>query len=589
MPGFSDVGGAITGWCVRQAGEGRVDRLQRVSVAAVALLFPAACLLVNRSDSVSLLLLTFIGLSVWIRNGFKSGLVRQDWLYVAVFVGFFLAGVLSFELGRQTVDGFHLLGRYIRFLLVLPALLALRRYRPPAPVVWAGLGLAALVLGIDAVWESMMAGGFLRPDGDTNVAILFGDLATLTAFLFAAGYIYIDARLPRHGPLLVMSCVLVGLLASFLSGTRGAWIAVPVLLVLFLTCRHLLQPRIVLAGSAVAIVLFVGLFLLPQTHVRERLANAYSQIRVYLASREDVEPGPGSPVCMQDPVLLMGWAGLAHVQPGSQVRMLVTDNYTPQDGVWPGCKERTALLVENLRDTTARVKLQHAVRPGSKSAELHLMVAGGSHVGFGSGTWTRVSTAPRNFTRLDMTAEPSLGDFVTLTLWSHARVWVVPVKTYPGEYRYTLPDTSIGQRLKMWAVAWRLFLGAPVTGVGSGAYQAATHDLVASGAVPEDIGDFDHPHSDYFDALSGRGLVGLLALLLLLGVPAWLYTRNLDSRDPHCMGAALAGVLVIAGFAIFGLTETMFTHSVTIGWYVIMTAIFLVSADAPGGQWADKR
>ena len=589
MPGFSEVRGAIAGWCARQTGESQIDRLQRVLVAAVVLLFPAACLLVDRSDSLSLLLLTVIGISVWIRNGFKSGLTRRDWLYVAVFIGFFLVGVLSYELGRHTVNGFHLLGRYIRFLLVLPALLALRHYRPPAPAVWAGLGLAALVLGLDAVWESVMAGGFLRPDGDTNVAILFGDLATLTTFLFAAGYIYIDARLPRHGPILVMACVLMGLLASFLSGTRGAWIAVPVLLVLFLTCRHLLQPRIVLAGSAVAIVLFIGFFLLPQTHVRERLANAYSQIRVYLASREEVEPSAGSPVCMQDPVLLAGWAGLARIQSGSQVRLMVTTNFIPAYAVGSGCNEQSALMVENLGDTTARVKLQHSVRSGTKLSDLHIMVAGGAYVGFGSGTWTRVGTGPRSFVRLDLSADRELGDFVTLTLWSHAKVWVVPLETYPGEYRYVLSDTSIGQRLKMWAVAWRLFLGAPVTGVGSGAYQAVTHDLVVSGAVPEDIGDFDHPHSDYFDALSGRGLLGLLALLMLLGVPVWLYTRNLDSRDPHCMGAALAGVLVIAGFAVFALTETMFTHSVTIGWYVIMTAIFLVSADAPGGQWTDKR
>lgn len=589
MRGFAATGRSVTSWCTRLPGEGHVDRLLRMLVAVVVLLFPAGCLLIDRSDSLSLLLLAVIGLWVWFRNGFKSSFTRHDWLFAAAFVGFFLAGVLAFEFGHQTNDGFRLLGRYLRFLFVLPVLLALRCYRPPAPVVWAGLGLGALILGMDAVWESVKAGGFLRPDGDTNVAILFGDLATLTTFLFAAGYMYIDARLPRSGPFLVMACILVGLLASFLSGTRGAWIAVPVLLVLFLSCRHLLRPRIVLAGSAVAVVLFAGFFLLPQTHVQERLANAYSQIRIYLASRRHVEPSPGSPVCMQDPLLLEGWAGTGRVQGSSQIRMAVTTDYIPQDVAWPGCKERGTLLVENLSDTMARVKLQHSVRPGTKSAELHLLVAGGSYFSFGLAMWTRVHTVPGKFIRLDLSAEPRLGDSVTLTLWPHSRVWVVPVETYPGEYRYTLSDTSIGQRLEMWSVAWRLFLGAPLTGVGTGAYQTATHDLAVSNAIPRGIGDFDHPHSDYFDALSSRGLVGLLALLMLLGMPAWLYMRNLNSRDPHCMGAALAGVLVIVGFAIFGVTETMFIHSVTIGWYVIMTSVFLVSADAPGGQWTDKR
>ena len=40
---------------------------------------------------------------------------------------------------------------------------------------------------------------------------------------------------------------------------------------------------------------------------------------------------------------------------------------------------------------------------------------------------------------------------------------------------------------------------------------------------------------------------------------------------------------------ITDLTETMFIHSVTLGWYVIMTAVFLVSTDAPTGQDMGKR
>lgn len=591
MRSLAGICRAIADWCVRLPGENQADRLLRVLTAVVVLFFPAACLLINRSDSASLLLLAITGLYVWVRNGFKSGLTRRDWLFVAAFAGFFLAGVLAFEFGHQTDEGFRLLGRYLRFLFVLPVLLALRRYPPPAPIVWTGLGVGALVLGVDAIWESVDATGFLRPDGDTNVAILFGDLATLTTFIFAAGYTYVDTRLPRIGPVLVMVCMLVGLMASFLSGTRGAWIAVPILLVLFLSCRHLLRVRIVLAGTGVVITLFAGLLLLPQTHMRERLTNAYTQIRVYLAGRQGVELGPDSPTCMQDPLLLDAWAGIAQIQPGSEIRLASTTDYVPQraPASWPGCDGRGALLVENLGDTTARLKLPHFVRSNSRTTELHLLVAGDSYFIFGPLPWTRVRTPPGKFVRLDMSAESRLGDFVAITLMPHWRLWLVPVETYPGEYRYTLPDSSIGQRMEMWLVAWHLFLDAPLTGVGTGAYRAAARSLVASDTAPQDIGDFDHPHSDYFDAISSRGLVGLLTLLLLLGIPAWLYMRKLDSRDPHCMGAALGGLLVVTGFAIFGLTETMFIHSLTIGWYVVMTAVFLVSVDAPGGQWTDKQ
>ena len=178
---------------------------------------------------------------------------------------------------------------------------------------------------------------------------------------------------------------------------------------------------------------------------------------------------------------------------------------------------------------------------------------------------------------------------ISVSVLPHSSVALLPIETYHGEYRYSLLETPIGQRLDMWSASLQLFESAPLFGVGAGAYQIETAKLVAAGRAARDTAQFDHPHSDYFDALANRGLLGLLALFALLGVPAWLYVRGLESRDPHHMGAALGGLLVSVGFAIFGLTETMFIHSVTLGWYVIMTAVLLVSTDAPTGQDTGKR
>lgn len=141
----------FTAWCARSTGEGQLDRAPRLIAAAIVLWFPAACLLVNRSESVSRIFLGFIGLCVWVRSGFRAGFGRRDWLFVAVFVAFFLTGELAFEFGIKTDEGFRLLGRYIRFLFALPVLLALRRYPPPAPVVWTGLGVAARAPSIAAI------------------------------------------------------------------------------------------------------------------------------------------------------------------------------------------------------------------------------------------------------------------------------------------------------------------------------------------------------------------------------------------------------------------------------------------------------
>lgn len=580
----------IVAWCKRQPAESHVDRLLRLLVSAVVLVFPAACLLVDRSDSLSLLLLAITGLLVWVRSGFKSGLTRRDWLFVAVFAGFFLAAVLGFELGHQTDAGFRLMGRYLRLLFVLPVLLALRRYRPPATVVWAGLGLGALVLGVDAVWESMSADGFLRPDGDTNVAILFGDLTTLTTFAFAAGYIYIDERLPRTGPWLVVGCVLMGLLASFLSGTRGAWIAMPVLLILFLSCRHLLRPRTVLLGSGVVVALFMLLVFLPQTHIMQRIDSMVLQIRTYWVANEDGDRSSGTLQCLDNATVLQAWVKTASGKfpPGFSMTVVKDgDNAAALKGY--GCSNDSVIYLHNSSDEAAWAILPRSPLEGSRVASTQLLARGVGQVEFFQQQYPPRIIYTRDYSPRVISAPARYGHSLSVLVPAHDDLVLVPMESYFGEYRYAALQSPVGQRLEMWWAAIQLFAKAPVFGVGTGAYQVEAQKLVAMGHAAPETADYDHPHSDYFDALSSRGLVGLLALLLLLGLPAWLYSRGLDSRDPHCMGAALGGLLVTAGFAIFGLTETMFIHSVTIGWYVIMTSVFLVSADAPEGQGAGKQ
>jgi O-antigen ligase len=574
-------------WIAGPAGEGRLDRCLRLAVTAVVLLFPALCLLVSRSDSYSLLILLLVGVIAWWRNGFRSNFSRRDWMFVAVFVGFFLAGVLAFELGHQTDYGFRLLGRYMRLMLVLPILAAFKRYRPPAAAVWAGLGLGSLVLGVDAVWERVSIAGFLQPDGDTNVAILFGDLATLTTFAFVAGYVYVDAALPRLGRRLVLICILAGLLACILSGARGAWIALPVLLVLFISCRHFLHPRTVLIGGISIVALFGVLYLMPQTHVRARLASGYEQLRINLSDYGAGADASSLPACMQQQQLLEAWAEMAKPQLAGQVEIRVTDDYVPaKRSAWSGCKGHGALLLTNLRSKLTWVQLAHSARYGAKSADLHLLAAGRAFISFGNARRLWFYTRPRKFVKVEMHSRADTDGHFTITLMNHSSLWLVPVETYPGEFRYALADTSVGQRLEMWAVAGRLFETAPLTGVGTGAYMASARKLVDAGEAPPETAEYDHPHNEFFDALSSRGLVGLVVLLLLLGVPGWLFARGLDSPDPARLGASLAGLMVSVGFAMFGLSETMLVHSITLGWYAIMTAVFLATSEGPPGPGA---
>ena len=582
---------AVIAWCASLPGESLADRYLRLLTALMVLWFPAACLLVNRSDSMSLLILGLIGLWVWLRNGFRSGFGRAEWLFVAVFVGFFFVVVLAFELGHQTDEGFRLLGRYFRLLFAMPVLLALRRYRPPAAAVWGGLGLGALLLGLDAVLESLDTRSFLRPDGDTNVAILFGDLATLTTFAFAAGYIYIDSRLPRLGPFLVSGCVLMGLLASFLSGTRGAWVAMPVLLILFLSCRHLLRPRAVLVGAAAVIVLFALLVYLPSTQVLQRIKLTSMQVGAYLDVSSGVDRSDTSAHCLDRPGVLRTWmeAGAVTRREGLDYGVIKLHGSEATELADLGCAYGAVAYMDNRSKVLASIVLPRYMFGSGMLTSTTLIMKGVGNAGYAGLSANQIHVDAQHFVAETFTAPARYGDSIVVFVHPGAVVWFVPVESYFGEYHYMLLNNPIAQRLEMWRAALSLFASAPFTGIGTGAYQADTRQLVVAGKAAPEAADFDHPHNEYFDALANRGLAGLLALLALLGMPAGLYARRLESNDPHRMGAALGGLLVTVGFAIFGLTETMFIHSVCIGWYVIMTAVFLVSTDALPGQDMGKR
>jgi len=107
------------------------------------------------------------------------------------------------------------------------------------------------------------------------------------------------------------------------------------------------------------------------------------------------------------------------------------------------------------------------------------------------------------------------------------------------------------------------------------------------GLIAPSVAKYDHPHSDYFDALSSRGVVGLVALLALFLVPAAYFLRAVKNPEDTSHAVGLAGLLLVCGFAIFGLTDTVFIHSMNISWYVIYIALFMALLK-PGSAKAEE-
>lgn len=126
------------------------------------------------------------------------------------------------------------------------------------------------------------------------------------------------------------------------------------------------------------------------------------------------------------------------------------------------------------------------------------------------------------------------------------------------QYRDGDSSSSVGLRLDMWYAGGRLFLDKPWLGWGEGRLQAARDDMVERGLIHPSVSQYDQLHSDLVDTAARRGVLGMVTLLALYGVPAWLFARHLhESRDAQTRTLALSGLMICFAFIYFGLTQSM--------------------------------
>lgn len=168
--------------------------------------------------------------------------------------------------------------------LLAAALLVGLRLHPPNPrVLWWAVSCGALGAGSIALYERLVLGQE-RADNGMN-AIPFGNLALLLGALSLLAALWCQSqRESRHGGLLACASLgtLAGLLGSLLSGTRGGWIAAPLLLLLvYQAARGLVPTGVRRSISAGIMALLLGVILLPQSGVVERIDQAANHLQQY--------------------------------------------------------------------------------------------------------------------------------------------------------------------------------------------------------------------------------------------------------------------------------------------------------------------
>lgn len=142
-----------------------------------------------------------------------------------------------------------------------------------------------------------------------------------------------------------------------------------------------------------------------------------------------------------------------------------------------------------------------------------------------------------------------------------------------GQYSQGKTLTSVGTRLELWKGNLKLISEKPVLGWGEYGYDQRLKELRDTGYINPAI--LGHAHNDLLDVMSRRGVFGLISLLLLYGLPLYLFTRQARFYGEPI---ALAGAVTVFCFIDFGLTQVFFAHNSGVMMYGFSIVILYAAA-----------
>jgi ADP-heptose:LPS heptosyltransferase/O-antigen ligase len=382
------------------------------------LLFALPALALTSKDGLGLV--QFLILLVFLRHlpSVVGGHLRhwgELWGVTLAFFLYFLVSLLRLVIDQQplrTLDG------PARLLIGLSCIGVMYYLRPRIRYFWLGLCVTSIVAAAVASWQ-VLSGEMTRAIGFTHHAITFGDLALASGLMSACGLAaFRDKRLLRV-QWLPAAALLSGMLASVLSGSRGSWLALPLVLIPLLTYGRRLYGRRLVIMCALMLALLAVACAIPATGVAHRAALAWSDVQGYL-----------------------------------------------NGGV---------------------------------------------------------------------------------------------------------VSTSVGIRLELWRASLMMFADHPWLGVGRDNFDAALHALAAAGRIQQSPAlQYSSAHNDLLHCLATGGLLDATLLLLMYIAPLRYFTGELRRPDQGQHSLALAGVVLVAAFIGFGLTDVMFWLMMPKVYYVMM-------------------
>ncbi|AKS41029.1 O-antigen ligase family protein [Wenzhouxiangella marina] len=253
----------------------------QAGAAVVVFLALALGLVVPKLAGAGFLLLGLTAI-VWlsIAKQWRPGdLVPIERLLCMAIVLFVVAWLLGWGINGLDPAGLEAVTRIARLLLIIPILLFIRQLDTIESAWWRGLTLGAIIAGAYAWWSFLS--GQVGPFGErvvgTTNPLYFGGLSLAFALMLLPRLR--DVSLPVSVRLLAVLALLLAISASALSGSRGAWVVLPLLLLIYLFTLGRSQPPVWRFGVPLAFMAIATAFLFsPASPMSERAMSGLDDL-----------------------------------------------------------------------------------------------------------------------------------------------------------------------------------------------------------------------------------------------------------------------------------------------------------------------
>ncbi len=254
-------------------------------VYAIVLVFPLLSNLLEHSCTVMTILFTLFGLPLCFSREKRPSISSHEKMVMWAFASYFLVYLFSFTingiLGNLEDLRFKYVEHQSRMLFVIPVFFLFRKTRLPIRIVWYSVISGAVISGVYAI----VAGVFLHPGervSGSYHSIAFGDISLAMAFMSLAGVHFLQQEKTFFQRICPWLAFILGMAACILSGTRGAWIAVPGLFFIALIQYYKDLRFRTWMGIFIGIFLVaVILYKIPQTQISQRLQETCQEIMEY--------------------------------------------------------------------------------------------------------------------------------------------------------------------------------------------------------------------------------------------------------------------------------------------------------------------